>query len=273
MNNMAYPLYPRLPLPTAQTLAAERAALSIESLVALSALYHEAAHFAPTGGNKVLTKPLGQLQKQVRSCAELYGYPGKVETDSARRFDTACGILLFENMHLYPSEASHIEMWAFVTCVLLPDVVRWRFPGEITSPERFIGSDRGLRRSTFGRLWWRVYLLHQPGWENPYELLNWLVEDELVQITERNSIAASPELVKLFCLSFVRTVGKSSHIPRRLLMRESVKRVRRLLSVISFAALDTKMVQTIIDGVFSDTMEALSQTSSLHTTNTAQEIN
>jgi hypothetical protein len=258
---MAYLLYPRLPLPVAQTLAAERASMPAVLLESLSSLCHEAAQFAPTGGNKVPPQNLQQLQKRVRECAALHGYQEKIDADSSRNFDAACGILLFENMHLYPSEASHIEMWTFMTCVLLPDVVRWRFPGEITPTERFIGSDRGLRRSAFGRLWWRVYLLHQPGWDNPYELLNWLVEDDLVQITERNSIAANPELVKLFCLSFVRAVGRSRHVPRRMLMREAVKRVRRLLSIICFSSLDARMVQAVVDGVFNDTIEVLSQTS------------
>jgi hypothetical protein len=256
---MAHLLYPRLPLSIAQNLVAERSSLSVEALVNLSALHHEAAQFAPTGGNKVSSQYLRELQRQVRECAQLHGYPGKTKVDSSRHFDIACGILLYEHMHVYPSEASHIEMWGFMACVLLPDVVRWRFSGESTPTERFIGSDRGLRRSAFGRLWWRVFLLHQPGWENPYELLNWLVEDDLVQITERNSIAANPNLIKLCCLSYVRTVGQNTTVPRRLLMREAVKRVRRLLSFISFSALDVGTAQRIIDDIYRDTIEILSQ--------------
>ncbi len=252
-----YLLYPRLRLPVAEALASERASLGLVELLELSNTTHDAVQFAPTGGNRIDSRGLEDLQAHVRGCAEQHGYPGQVNDDLSRKFDIQCGIILHRNMHLHPSEASNLEMWAFLTCILLPDVVRWRFPGEITSIERFIGSDRGLRRNTFGRLWWRAYLLYQPNRDNPYELLDWLVEDDLVQITERNSIAASPPLLIAFCAAFLRAVELHSDLPRRALMREAVKRVRRLLSVISFDALDNHITQSLIDTVVADTVAVL----------------
>ena len=155
---------------------------------------------------------LTAIQELVRSCAVKIGYPNPVSDDLSRRFDVECGILLHKQMKLHPSEASHIEVWTFFSCILLPDVVRWRFPGERTAVEKFIGKDRGLRRNTFGRLWWRAFLLNQPKWEKPYRLLYELFEDDLVQITERNIFAADPLLLNSFCIAFLNAVKVSMMI-------------------------------------------------------------
>lgn len=252
-----YLLYPRLPLPVAEAVVLNRAVKSIEELLEESDIFHESVQFAPTGGNKVDENELRNLQRSVRECAEKFGYPGSASEDSARRFDAACGILLHQNMHLHPSEASHLGMWAFLGCILLPDVVRWRFFSDSTARERFIGEDRGLRRHTFGRLWWRSYLLYQPGWDEPYDLLNFLYEDDLVQITERNSIAANPLLASAFALSFLKAVEQYDSIPRRQLIREASKRLFRLFSIISFDTLDSDVLQIQMDQVFAVTAESL----------------
>lgn len=254
-----YLLYPRLPLPIAEALAAERASMNVEELVRCSSTSHEASQFAPTGGNKIRPDELNALQQQVRECAGQQGYPNAVSDEESKQFDIQCSIFLHQNMSLHPSEASHLDMWAFMGCVLLPDVVRWRFFSERTTRERFIGEDRGLRRHAFGRLWWRAYLLHQPTWNKPhvYNLLKSLNEDDLVQITERSSIAANPRLAVAFSLAFLRAVGQHRSIPRRQLMREASKRLFRLLSMISFESLDEDLLRTQMDQIFLNTAEAL----------------
>lgn len=252
-----YLLYPRLPLPVAEAVVLKRAVLSVEELLEQSDIFHENIQFAPTGGNKVTEHELRDLQQAVRNCAEQFEYPNLTSDDAARQFDVDCGILLHQNMRLHPSEASHLEMWAFMGCILLPDVVRWRFFSDQTARERFIGEDRGLRRHTFGRLWWRSYLLHQPHWEEPFDLLNYLYEDDLVQITERNSIAANPHLASAFALSFLKAVEQYDEIPRRQLIREASKRLFRLLSMISFDSLDNDMLQNQMDQIFVNTADSL----------------
>lgn len=247
-----YFLYPRLPLATADKLISELESLSIPALCETSDVYHPAVQYYESG-SRVSVNDLKQLQEAVRECAAQYGYPNLVGDEESRSFDTACGKLLHQSMHLHPSEASHIEMWTFLTCILLPDVVRWRFPGDVTSTERFIGSDRGLRRNTFGRLWWRAYLLHQPNLEEPYKFFDWLYEDDLVQITERNSIAADQTLLAVFIQVFVKAIEQYGEIPRRDLMRETIKRVRRLLSFVAFDLLDEQQIYAIIDDLFNQT--------------------
>lgn len=254
-----YLLYPRLPLPVAKDLAQEYAMLDIEELVQRSSCVHQAVQYAPTGGNRVSVEQLGELQRSVRIYAQEYGYPDPADDDSSRAFDVRCGVSLYEDMCLHPSEASHIEMWAFMACVLLPDVVRWRFPGDETPIERFIGSDRGLRRNVFGRLWWRSFLLHQPDFEDPYLFLRKLFEDDLVQITERNSIAADRTLLRSFCTTFLQIAEQCDVVPRRTLIREASKRIRRLLSLVAFDVLDRSAVNMFLQDVFSNTVSSLNK--------------
>lgn len=252
-----YYLYPRIPLPTAERLIQERASLSVEALCKLSDISHETIQFAPTGGNRISLEHLQHIQNLVRDCAADCGYPDEVGDLKSREFDIKVGEILHKTMMLHSSEASHIEMWAFITCILLPDVVRWRFSNSDTLTERFIGSDRGLRRNTFGRLWWRAFLLHQPRSENPYELIALLYEDELVQVTERNSIAASQLLLQSVCISFLDTAGEFKNITRRMLIREAIKRIRRLRSFISFDLLDQDDLMALINQIFRETANSL----------------
>jgi len=251
-----YLLYPRLPLAIAVRLVSERSSMTISDLAKISSIDHEAVQFYETG-SKVSERDLQHLQADVRKCAENFGYPDPASEQDLRSFDTECGKFLHQSLKLHPSEASHLEVWAFLTCVLLPDVVRWRFPGDTTAEERFIGSDRGLRRNTFGRLWWRSYLMHQPNSDNPYEFFDLLHEDDLVQITERNSIAASRTLIAVFVQAFIKALTQHQDIPRRELMRETVKRVRRYLSFIAFDLLDEKQIRILVDSLFEQTSEAL----------------
>lgn len=254
-------LYPRLPTHIASLRTKKYCSNSIDDLRKQSGLKHSAASYAPTGGNRVNEELLGQIQHKVRVLAGENGYPNRITLADRQLFDAQCAILLYEKMDITPSEAANLGVWAFMTCVLLPDIVRWRFPGNKakTHSERFIGSRSGWRRNTFGRLWWRAYLLRLPQEDDPYRLLYALNEDELVQITERPSLAGSPMLARQIGISFLQIIELS--IPRKELMRDGVKRIRRLLPILSFDLLDGNMLQHIIDETFEHSVKSLSQQS------------
>lgn len=257
-------LYPRLRLFAASELARTRARMPLNELRTASRdLKHPAVWFAPTGGNRVSEEKLRDLQARIRERADLAGWPDSRDGPMKQRFDAECAVALLENMGSCPSEASSLEVWYYMTCILLPDVVRWRFPGAgegaTTAEERFLGGDRGLRRNTFGRLWWRAYLLCQLSAEQPYRLLNELYEDELVQITERPSLACSPALATQLCVSFLQAAELVPKVARRELIRDAVKRVRRLLPIVQFDLLDDRDLGRIVDDVFLASAAALSQ--------------
>ena len=148
-----------------------------------------------------------------------------------------------------------------MACILLPDIVRWRFPGteRITSKERFLGGSRGLR-NTFGRVWWRAYILGQPGSNEPYEFLSLLGEDEMVQIMERPGLAGSPLLARQVCGSFLDTVRQNSGFTRSELLRDSMKRLRRLLPLVSFDSLLDDELRILINEILLDSATSLNKT-------------
>jgi hypothetical protein len=274
-----YLLYPRLPLPAAVELVKGRSNLPLDELIDLSRdIHHPDIQFAPTGGRKADPDTiLYPLQREIRKCAEIYGYPhySLANRSAAREFDFDCATTLQQILNIHPSEASDLRMWAYMTCILVPDIVCWRFPANVEDIEediennnsqkkvprleRFVGKDRGLRRNTFGRLWWRAYLLYDENENNPYWLLKELYEDEVVQITERNSIAASPILITVFADVFLQTVKQFPSLTRRTLIREAVKRLRRLLPIVSFDALSPDDVREMIKDIFVVTITSLTK--------------
>lgn len=262
-----YLLYPRLSSLYAEDLVKKISNMPVQELFENSrsvSLELYPVSYAPTGGQQAREKQLQKLQEQIRDCAKNHGYP-KLQTRSDNTaFDLALSKILYYEMNLHPSEASHIEMWAFMTCVLLPDVVRWRFYGdeiEITTSERFIGSSRGQRRNTFGRLWWRSYLLYKKECEDPFILLDKLTEDDLVQITERPTLAGTPMLAQAVGNAFLDIINKQHEkerqIDRRDLIRECLKRISRIIPLTMLHSLDEKHVIAVVSTFFNETAISL----------------
>lgn len=256
MTSELYYLYPRLPQHIAQQIAEKIITKSPAELKDVWRTTYEMVTFAPTGGNRINSKSLELLRADILILAQHYGYPNPTTKNGARNFDVECGILLYEKMKLHSSEASHNEVWSFLACILLPDVVRWRFD-DSSDVMHLVGRERGMRRHAFGRLWWRAYLAHNSKLEKPYGLLRLLNEDDFVQVTERSSIAVRPALFRAFCLSFARAAKTYDKLARRDLIREASKRMYRLLSLIAVEALNEQELRTLTDDVFNKTAAAL----------------
>jgi hypothetical protein len=225
---------------------------------------HPLAIFSTTGGNRASEPLLRTIQEQIRECATRSGYPHPLQDSSRRLFDAESGKILHRTMQITPAEASSQAVWSFLACIMLPDVVRWRFPGgdDGTAIERFLGGIRGLR-NTFGRVWWRAYTLYQAGNENAYEFLDRLGEDELVQIMERPNLAGNLLLVRQVCRTFLDTTGQYKEISRSELLRDAMKRLRRLLPIISFETIDQHALESFVQEIFQESASSLTASRSL----------
>ncbi|SJK83897.1 DUF6339 family protein [Halomonas elongata] len=165
-----------------------------------------ALYYATSGGSFDDTRVEG-LADRIREEARRQKFPARAGRPALAEFDTQVTILLAQEVWLNSGEALRDDTWAYITTMLLPDVVAWRFPG--CNPERFHG---GIR-NTFQRLWMRGGVLDR-GLEadNRWELVERLGEDALVQIFERSGLSNNPRLAHQFAegyLSWLDNVGKT----------------------------------------------------------------
>jgi hypothetical protein len=251
-------VYPRLPRVIAEDLATERGKLTIAELQKLAATEYPDATFDPTGGMRVLGTELEKLRKAVVALAVRDGFPAAVTDGKKQHFDAECAVLLHQTMEISASEASSVSVWTFLACVLLPDVVRWRFPGTSgggTTEERFLGGSRGLRNA-FGRLWWRAELLREQG-KDEFEHLRALGEDELVQVTERPVIAGNRKVNVVICRAFREAIKGGKQVARSELLRDAMKRVRRIHPVVCMDALEDDVLLDMMRRLMTDSSNAL----------------
>jgi hypothetical protein len=96
-----------------------------------------------------------------------------------------------------------------------------------------------------------------PGAEDPIGRLG---EDELVQITERPSLAGSARLASQLADSFLEANLRYPSLSRSILMRDSMKRIRRLAAFVDFDALEDDGLVDLVDDVFETSARVTSGT-------------
>ena len=251
-------LYPRLPSPIAASLAEELRFLDTPRLAARAAATHDSIVFTATGGSRVSPSQLKDLREELLDA--LSGARDLQGSAFAAAFDALLGPVLSDAMDLSPNEAAKPGVWAFMGCVLAPDLVRMRFPGrEGTNADRFLGRNRGIRNA-LGRLWWRAYVLRDPDVADPWSLLRALGEDELVGLTERTTIWGYPPLARALATEILDARHAGYPGGRSQLLRDAVKRVRRRASLVPLETLSAheleKQVNELVDQSVNKAQEA-----------------
>src|SRR3954463_12324526 len=170
-------LLPRLEREAAQRAAIRGTALPLAEVSQLLPDRSASVTYSAVGGSRMPEAELTALRVAIVHQAREHGFPNELNDPS--QFDGRCARLLHERLAITPHEASHEEVWSYLTCCWLLDVAIWRF-GADADERRFIGN---VNRNTFRRLWWRAEVL---GEAVDLELLG---EDELVNIMERPTIA------------------------------------------------------------------------------------
>lgn len=244
-------LFPLLPHHVALQIAESARSASVQSLAASAATEHAACVYTPTGGIRATSTRLADLRRGLLKLAEAAGYPEAPNQQQAADFDAEAAVALAVLMPIAPAEAIKGGLWEFLSCILLPDLVRWRFRGQggETSIDRFVSG----RRNTYQRLWWRSF--HLSSGTQPdgrlRELLQSLGEDELVQLMERPSIAGIEGLPAAIAEGLLSaSVNYSGIATRRVLIREAQKRFLRLSSFLSLEALSREEASRQVDAVF-----------------------
>lgn len=221
-------LWPRLPAD-----AATAAFLKLDSggVLPLPADSHPAQVYAQVGG-RVGNDDVKRLRDEVSIVAAEYGFGARTPSRQERvDFDRAAARRIRESMDLSWAEAGSRDVWSFVALVALPDVTEWRW--EHTLPkrnrERWVASD--LTRHTWARLWWQV-----TAFEAAPEALDRLNESELNQFLERRVIGGNPRLLSALARETLSAIDEG--VPRRPLIRDTTRRLRRRLAFVDDLSLD-----------------------------------
>jgi hypothetical protein len=196
--------------------------------------------YAPVGGLRIgnNVSELADLRASVVSIAEEHGMPGAIVDRAA--FEGRSARLLHEMLPMTPHEASHEEVWSYLTCCWLLDVAMWRFGAE-ADERRFLGD---VNRNTFRRMWWRAEIL---GSDVDLADLN---EDELVSIMERPTIASDRRLARAMAAEFIGRVHRGEAPERMKLMREASKRLLRLTPFVAFGTLAERDLKASVAAAF-----------------------
>lgn len=201
--------------------------------------------YTPVGGQRIETRQLEQLRSDILQLAHEHGMPNRIIETAV--FEGRAARLLREALPMSANEASHEEVWSYLTCCWLLDVAVWRF-GADADERRFIGN---VNRNTFRRLWWRAEIL------GPDIDLTKLGEDELVNIMERPTIASDRRLARTVALEFLARVHEGAADSRMQLMREAMKRLLRLTPLVAFQALNGDQMRTLVENCFTAAAEGL----------------
>lgn len=242
-------LYPRLTAGSFLSRLAEVSSAEVSALARAVAAPLEGIGetFGMVGGRRIQRNELVELQRQLRGLAKDHGYPGKGgRRDASNEFDRAAAMLLHESMRINAHEASQHGVWQYLCTSVVPDVVRWRFPGQqedVTNEERF----RGGRRNCLGRLWWRAYVMKDPQQrgEAAYMRLSQLGEDEFVQLMERPSLFGDRRLLRMTVDKLVEFTAADKSI-RSGLLRDLQVRMLRKQALIFLPGLDDHQVAALI---------------------------
>lgn len=243
--------YPRLPIATARLLLKELETTSVTDLAQHARLHHPAADWHPTAPWRADTATLQTLRDTLLQRAKDHGFPTIRPRGAHSTFDQQLAAELHQSMQITPAEAAAGGIWSFLALVVCPDIAVWRFPDR--HPHRLIGADLMLgssNRHVFGRLWARAEILG----EDANRTLN---EDEVVNILERPSIGGDRRLAQTIASTHTAAFRDNPAIARTDLMRDAMRRLRRLAVVINLQCLDDRQLRLLVQETFQHSVTAL----------------
>ncbi|NQD87179.1 hypothetical protein HP499_05070 [Paenarthrobacter sp. CM16] len=208
------------------------------------------AAFYPVATGRCTDSDLLELRQAVMEAARAHGYPDVGRGKEKTAFDQAVSKILYEKMNILPSDATSVEVWNFINVRVLPDVVIWRYGRRSIDGSRWEVTEERLysmKRTTFGRLWWRACLLGP-------DISQRLAEDESVQLIERPLITGYAPLARAIAIRHLATIS----VTRRMdLLRDAMKRFTRRLVVVSVFHMSDSQLTELVDDVFRESQEAL----------------
>jgi len=243
---MSIPLLPRLKTVGVSIILENSNQTTLNTKGSLHALDEHSAllSFAASGGNRAGKLAL-DLSDELREIAKACGFPNDLGQLARANFDQKAAIYLAQGEGLDSGEALRDDVWAFLTTVMAPDLVAWRFP------DRALHRFEGGVRNAFQRLWIRGKSLDR-GEAHPdrWQLIHALSEDAMVQIFERPSIGSNRTLA----LSLAEGWFRTSHVIGKGAMEDVMRRATKLLrlknEIVDLASLSDKELFGAVSEIF-----------------------
>lgn len=212
---------------------------------------------APSGGTRADSVAVN-ITAELRRIAQIVGFPTSNTQAARAQFDQDAAIYLGQLEDLRTGEALRDDVWAFMTTVLAPDIVVWRFTDK--NRERAARFAGGVRNS-FQRLWVRGTILDRgEGHAQRWELLKQLTEDAMVQIFERASIGGNPPLAIAIAEGWLSTTAKVGRGPMEGVMRSATKILRVKNQIIDLGYLTPKELEHVVLNAFDTAVRAFTKT-------------
>lgn len=181
----------------------------------------------------------------IRNVALHSGFPDNSSQVARSKFDRDAAIFLGSQPALLTGEALRDDVWSYMTTVIAPDIVAWRFPDRPS--HRFEG---GVRNA-FQRLWARGSVLdrgadHADRWG----LVCALSEDAAVQIFERASISGNRPLAIALAEGWVTMANKVGRSNMEAVMRRATKLARLKNEIVDLGGLSADELTSVVASCF-----------------------
>ena len=210
--------------------------------------------YAPSGGS-VSPELVAEIHAEMTAIAERHGYPSQASDRQKSAFDIEAAKWFAEHTQLASPELLRDDVWAFLSCVMLQEVVVWRYSARQRA--RFAG---GVRNN-FQRLWMRGRTLDlgETEGDTRWRLLEGLSEDALVQIFERASIASDAKLARAIAEGWLNTADRVGRGRMEDVMRRATKLLRLRNTIIDLTFLEPEDLMTEVQRAFTRSSEEIRQ--------------
>ncbi|MBI2705462.1 MAG: hypothetical protein HYX32_09265 [Actinobacteria bacterium] len=235
MSRPATTTWPRLAIERGDHRVERLSTDTPQALRATSRTRDDAAEPLP-GGDPVGEDRVALVQAELRAAADRFGWPEPVDPQVADALDRAWAGVLHETTGIVAAEAADPAVWAFITCVVVPDLAAWRWPEG--SDERFLDMDDHV----FARLWWRYQVLGR-------ELLDGagaapFTDSELSILVRRRALVANPAVARALARAVLEAPLPVSQ--RGSLIKSTQRRLARMMPWICFDALSPHDLRAVV---------------------------
>lgn len=210
--------------------------------------------YAPSGGS-ISPELVAEIRDELTAIARRHGYPKHASDREKAAFDTEAAKWLAKHPQSGSPEFLRDDVWAFLSCVMLQELVVWRYSAR--QKARFAG---GVR-NTFQRLWMRGRTLDQgeAAATERWKLLEGLSEDAMVQIFERASIASDATLARAIATGWIETSDRIGRARMEAVMRRATKLLRLRNQIIDLSFLPPETLYKEVELAFARASEGHSQ--------------